>query len=238
MKEPAGAVIRPGDSPPTFHFEGDRAVWAGILEREQQRHFNYAYYALANLNQFFNRLFDATQYLNFRANASATAVASYNGWLNRISYHGNLGAVGGPTAVHETIHAENDFAGIYTWNEEKDEALAWTAQALLGFGAGQLRIFEDAIKSRQITTAAEAQDGWDQVWNARTGLPAVLSFTIAWDAGTKTRPITDADVIDVRTKLGFGFSAESLKPAYEQLLKAHGVSTVLKNPTSIPQSLR
>jgi hypothetical protein len=158
--------------------------------------------------------------------------------LNRINYRGKLRDVNGLTAVHETIHAVTDFAGIYTWNEEKDEALAWTAQLLLGFSAGKLRAFEDAIEQGTITSAKEAQEAWDQAWHPQLGVPGVLGFKIGWDRGRKSRAITSADVVDVREKLGIAMSATTFRPAYENLLKRHGISMRLQNRIDVPGAFR
>ena len=195
--------------------------WKLLLQNAANLHGRYFYRGPIGHEAFVAKLkTEVVPHLNFDSGSNlGDADAIYYPISNTIAYRPPMGLVSRLTALHETVHALNDFEGRYGWDAESDEALAWGATAIYDMiNLSPLRIFERDLPNLD---CAQAKERWANIWdkNVIGSLPdRLLSATLAWGGGgANSRSLTNEDYLDIEKHLGLKVRCSELAAIYETL---------------------
>ncbi len=253
-----------------------RTQWNGLLTAAENPHKTYVYYQVSEMGQAFTKLRNATQIiLNFLSDPFGSAQ-----YIPTTNFMLATQPVQSHTVVHESVHVLDDmnswYSPAYTTQEKtKAEALAYTTQYLIDATTGFIDFENKITQTRYMNSGltpegqhfppglgieesfpeklscSAARELWRAAWSHVT---AIKSDPVTVN-GTNVRNIIDADINDVRAKIGLDFRcSKGLSPIaqigagwsweYESLLKAAGVQTPdncacqLRCPDNLPESLK
>jgi hypothetical protein len=213
--------------------------WAILIRRALKIHVRYTYKNIIGLEPLGLRLIkEVLPHVSVSRNDSIGPTAHYLPFWNDIEYRGPLKFIAPSIAIHETVHALNDFEGRYESDAEKDEALAWGAQAFFEAPTFRgLRDFEDKMGN---FTKVEAQKAWDALWdkNSPISIPGhLLGYSLQWggDAG-QSRTLNNEDYLDVRRHLGLSASCSELAKRYSWQIG--GLDWCLRCPDDLPSAFK
>ena len=247
----ATATTQAGDQQSRKVAIAPRQLLLDRLKDEEDKHRNAAYYTTTHLDTLFPRLRTIAASSFFKVTiktksqlGEATATYEKNGvfsFSREMCVRADLGSL---TAVHETIHALNDQRKIHDGNSDEDvkadEAIAWGIERLLS----KTSLFRDMERAQGQADAWLAVESWNKAWrstppgypNLTAGPPSGEIF--GWGSG-KTASFRGEDFWDIHHHYGIRFSAGHLRPVYENVLAANGVtntdgSRVFLPATTIP----
>ncbi len=208
-------------------------AWTQKLREEQKKHVGYIYYEYepSGFKSFFDKLLNETFKVSFSTGPPAGAEAAYKHVWDTI-YVDDISAIQTRTAIHETVHALDDHSEWYLEGyvtdeeEEKAEALAYGAEAIVIDNTVGLRRFEDRIKDGTINQSNVLQNWKLLVIDELNGILNKEIWTPA-DPNNPLRTVTADDLKDIKEKLGLNLDMSFLMSQYQALLDQHGINVTL-----------
>ncbi len=189
-------------------------VFTGINEYQSQFKDCWLYKA-TGLDKLFAKL-TAGAYLS---TTSITTLPTATGGFIGGNYQIPPAGWGIDTAVHESVHAFNYWAGYHEGNagELDDEGMAWAVQDIL-------QVAQNLCLKFVCDDCAHAQKIWDSTWRS-------MDQVIGSAAGTTNNPgnITRTNVWDVNFKLNLLFSESALRPLFEQALLSRNLHCQIRS---------
>ncbi|MES2793723.1 MAG: RHS repeat-associated core domain-containing protein [Planctomycetota bacterium] len=220
---------------------GELRAWNNRLTEAEKPHKKYIYYRLSKMGEMFNKLRAATSTIV----GFVWDPLGGNFYLPTTNTMFTTEPVAPNTVIHESVHVLDDKEGWYLpayslTGRTRAEALGYTTEYLVsatntGIGFKHL---EDMIEITRFMnsgrtpegqvfppglgieesfpdklTCAKAKELWRSAWN---GMAAVLNEKI-WVRGAIVRSILNADINDVRSKLGLDFRCSQGLGPLEQM---------------------
>lgn len=217
------------------------------LKDEEHEHKNRAYYTPTGLNTLFPKLITIASGDFFTVEFAEPGElredvdANYTPGDKIMKIKEGLPSI---TAVHETIHAENERKGWHQGSGDlairNDEALAWGIQYLLQMAKTYLWRIESFQGSEK---ADAAKSTWDFAWGLNTGFPNLSAGApngTKFDSGDDEQDyFNKTDFWDINGKYGIRFSSGALRLVYEDVLATNGVteadgSRIILPPAPLP----
>jgi RHS repeat-associated protein len=220
-----------------------RTAWNALLDGAMGQHGSYLYAQEIGMQKFIDGLKgDIVPHMYFDQATSEKYVAQYF-WLDNAVLHSpaSIGAVSPITALHETVHAFDDFNGVtyMAYYQENSEVLAYGAEAIfLGTKWMLLRDFENGLSNMRCD---EAKKQWKRMWD---GNPASLPFnllnaSISWTFlgfDMPPRNLTNEDYKFIANTFGLRISCSALAAMYSK--KIEGGCCKLVCPRNVPSAFR
>jgi hypothetical protein len=218
-----------------------RQLLLARIQDEEDKQKTTAYYIPTGLNILFPRLSTIAMGTFFTLPPTPLAPGSLGKATARYTpgskYMAVTSTLTSLTAVHETIHAENERSGIHTGSSQAakraDEALAYGVELLLL----EAKFLKKIDQRKPTDTAATVIADWNTAWGFAGGMPQIsagkagggFQYAVTGQiAGYNYYYFTDADFWDIGDltppKYGIHFSAGVLRPVYENLIAAKGIT--------------
>ena len=218
------------------------------LQDEKNKYKNYCFFSKVGLDALISKMIVAIDSIKFSTlDLLYDTPASYNprtntldlvntDWTNGVNEL-NIDKVPIESILHELTHVLDDFNSIYLSDSllgdiEKAEGLAFSMEYIYG-NIDTLMKLEDTSKKDPLD-CQKVKQNWTTVWSSFSSISSTQVFYTTKIIKPHIRNLTDADVADLKAKLGVSVSCSSLiKDCYSKVAKKCCLTCPANLPTSV-----